>query len=374
MPRPGKYLFKRKGSQNWWLRLQYTGRLREKFGAKKEISMGTSDYAEAELRAFEHIRDHKLNLFIFKNATSIKQATPAGPQYEPNRLHPTDDGGSVLATEDELKFFSKEGLLIKTEPNQAMWRVRMRASHQERRMLETFAPKREHPDSLIVENWIAHRGLNKHLANEAREVWRQLQLILKNRRLSACTREQAKQLVHALGEQGNKSSTIEKKIGHLRAAVNLAIDDGAMTSNPFNKVVPRADDKLHRLPLSEFDMKVVRENLHKLSGSDQLLWKLMATTEMRLDEPFTIVEEFEEDGVRYVMVGTKTETSRRRIPLPSALLPYLTERIHSPLFPGPSETAGKRLRYLLRQLGISYHKEQGTGDKRKVVHSLRHRA
>jgi len=374
MGRPGDYLFKRKGSQNWWIRFQYTGKFRTLRGVSKvEFSLGTSNREEAEIKALDHISEHKRLMFTIKGFVN-SEVTSKYLEYEPNRLHPTPDGGSIYAHEKTISVFNSSGVLVREEPNRRMVAVRFRLPQSDYRDVEPFLAKKEHPDSNVIEDWISQRGLNKHLANEAREVWRQLIKILNGRRLSNCTREHAKQLVRVLQEEGNKSSTVDKKVGHLRAAVNLAIQENRMKSNPFNNVVPKIDDKLDRQPLSDDDMATIRQNLHKLSLSDQLLWKLLATTGMRLDEPFSIMEEFREGDARYVIVGTKTKTSKRRVPLPTCILELLPPKIECPLFAGSSETAGKRLRYFLKQLQISYDKDKGTGDKRKVVHSLRHRA
>jgi integrase len=77
-----------------------------------------------------------------------------------------------------------------------------------------------------------------------------------------------------------------------------------------------------------------------------------------------------ERGVRYVIVGKKTEQSLRRVPLPAAVLPFLPKTIKGPLFPmttaDPPDAASKRFARFLDDCGIV--------DPRKVTHSLRHRA
>jgi integrase len=87
---------------------------------------------------------------------------------------------------------------------------------------------------------------------------------------------------------------------------------------------------------------------------------------MRLSEAFEIDSEMKERGCRFVIVGKKTEQSHRRVPLPAAVLPYLRRTIEAPLFKGGTPAASKRLNRFLRDIGIA--------DKRKVIHSLRHRA
>ena len=56
--------------------------------------------------------------------------------------------------------------------------------------------------------------------------------------------------------------------------------------------------------------------MDKLSAQDRLLLTLLASTGMRRGEAFEISGEMTEHGVRYVVVGTKTDQSRRRVPLP----------------------------------------------------------
>jgi integrase len=86
---------------------------------------------------------------------------------------------------------------------------------------------------------------------------------------------------------------------------------------------------------------------------------------MRFGECYTIMEEFSTNDIRYVEVGTKTEASRRAIPIPEAVLPLVPYKIEGPLFSGTQDSAEKRLNRFLRKLGFN---------ERKTAHSLRHRA
>lgn len=135
--------------------------------------------------------------------------------------------------------------------------------------------------------------------------------------------------------------------------------------------MPRVRDKTRRLPLADADIKAIKRNLTRLGEADQLLVRLLASTGMRLSEAFEIDGEQKERGVRYVIVGKKTDQSLRRVPLPAAVLPYLPKSIKEPLFAltkhkDPSDAASKRLNRFLDDIGIT--------DPRKVAHSLRHRA
>ncbi|MCP1537973.1 DUF6538 domain-containing protein [Methylorubrum extorquens] len=376
MPRKGDYLFKRQGSQNWYVRIQYPSWLADKLGRKKlEVSLETPDRYEAEIKAAEYITEHKRILFLRKAFKRTHHLAAPGPRrFEPGKIHHLPDGGLVVASEDKLEFFDENNAFVRVEPNTHTVRVPMELTPQDIRGIEPYLPKRKNQDDHIIEHWIEHRNINDHLAREARRTWIDFKKITKNKPLAKCTRKDGVALANFLLSQNNNSSTVEKKIGHLRAAVNLHMVDGILTSNPFHKVIPTRNDRLIRAPLSETDMLKVSESLHQLSQSDQLLWKLLATTGMRLDEAFQIIEEHKEEDIRYVRIGTKTASSDRRIPLPTDLLDRLPKRIVGPLFEGRSDVAGKRLIYFLKRLEISYNSRRGTGDKRKVVHSLRHRA
>lgn len=97
----------------------------------------------------------------------------------------------------------------------------------------------------------------------------------------------ARLLVKRFQDDGNKRATIVKKVGWLRAAVQLAIDEdkeGKLKFNPFSNVVPEGADELERKPLDESDMKVCRAKLDKLDDADALLFRILATTGMRLSE------------------------------------------------------------------------------------------
>ena len=151
----------------------------------------------------------------------------------------------------------------------------------------------------------------------------------------------------------------------------MAIKDAKLKFNPFASIVPRVRDKTKRLPLDAADIKAIKRNLARLGEGDQLLVRLLATTGMRLSEAYEIDSEAKERGVRYVIVGRKTDQSLRRVPMPAAVLPFLPKSIVGPLFDrtknaDPSDAASKRLNRFLDAVGIT--------DPRKVIHSFRHRA
>ena len=366
-----KYLFLRPDSRNWHVRFRYPDRIVEK-------SLGTPDIKRAEILAYPYIAQHKETLLAAKPRFEAVWRY----EYEPGGLHDGPNGERVAATETELKFYGPDGKLQRTTPNGA---PSVRIGNLQHRIGIPFVDDRmiaittegrptlqvKSDDDKVLETYITHRKLTGYIEREARDVWMLFKTLTNNKALKNCDRDDGRKLVAHFEEQGLKSATIEKKIAWLNAAVNLAIKEGRLKFNPFASIVPRVRDKTRRLPLADADMKAIKRNLARLDKADQLLVRLLASTGMRLSEAFEIDGEEKERGVRYVIVGRKTEQSTRRVPLPAAVLPFLPKSINGPLFvrtknKDPSDAASKRLNRFLDDCGIT--------DPRKVVHSLRHRA
>jgi integrase len=368
----GSYIFRRPGSENWWVKLRSaTGRV--------EKSLRTIDRREAEILALPLIAQHKAALL----AARPRVETTWQHRLEPGRKHVAPDGGEILATDKELFYLGHNGAIIKTEPNGGPAFQLVGGPLTVRSLAEAFikadfgdgsgerptVPKKNGDDDLL-ETYLKHANITGHFEREARNVWALYKTLTNSKPLKDADRDDGRKLVAHFEGEGLKSATIEKKIGWLNAMVHLAIREGRLKFNPFSSVVPKRDDKQRRLPLTDADMKEVKRNLARLSESDQLLVRLLGSTGMRLSEAFEIEGEEKEKGCRYVIVGKKTEQSLRRVPLPAAVLPFLPKTITGPLFPrttrDPPDAASKRLNRFLDDIGIA--------DPRKVVHSLRHRA
>lgn len=374
MTRKTDYLFQRPGSSKWWIKLQSPGKRVEK-------SLRTSDRKEAEIMALPMIAHHKAALLAakprFEAAWRYEYEPSADLQNGPNRER-------VAASATELKFYGPDGKLLRTTPNGGpSFRIvnlqhRMGIPYVDERMIEfaEVTPSRLRPktaDDAILDTYITHRTITGYNEREARDVWMLFKRLTDNKPLKDCNRDDGRLLVKHFLEQKLATKTIEKKIAWLNAAVNLAIEEGRHKSiNPFSSIIPEDKDKSRRrLPLSDADMKHIKRNLDRLDKPDQLLVRLLASTGMRISEAFEIDGEEKERGVRYVMIGKKNAQSLRRVPLPAAVLPCLPKSIGGPLFnrsknADPSDAASKRLNRFLDDCGIV--------DKRKVVHSFRHRA
>ncbi len=318
------YLSKRPNSQHWRVRFQMGGRSVEK-------SLSTPDRAQAEILALPMIAQHKARLL----AARLRLETSWKPQYEPG-LHVGSDGGRIFATERELHHLDAEGRTTSTRPNGGLAYQLVSGPLTLRSLAEAvieadFGEGRgERPtvaaksaDDAILETYLKHANITGYYEREARNVWALYKQLTDSKPLKDADRDDGRKLVTHFEGEGLKSATIEKKVGWLNAAVNLAIKEGRLKFNPFASVVPKRDDKQRRLPLSDDDMKVIKRNLGKLSESEQLLFRVLASTGMRLSEAFEIDSEEKERGCRYVIVGKKTEQSLRRVPLPAAALPFL---------------------------------------------------
>jgi integrase len=226
-------------------------------------------------------------------------------------------------------------------------------------------------DDALLEVYIKHRNIIGYDAKEARATWALFRTLC-DKPLADCTRDDGRKLVEHFAAQGLKSKTITKKVAWLNAMVNLAIKENKLRFNPFSEIVPDMGDSVKRAPIKDADLKVIKRNLDNLSKSDQLLVRLLASTGMRLAEAYQIEGEEKENGVRFTIIGTKTDQSLRRVPFPAAVLPHLPKKITGPLFPrdqkDPADAASKRLGRFLRD-------DCGITDKAKVgAHSWRHRA
>jgi integrase len=359
-------------SKNWFVRL------RDENGKRFVQSLGTSDREQAVILALPKVAEHKKRLLAARPKIEVAWQS----RLEPG-LHVGPDGGHIAATERELAFYNHNGALLRTEPNggpahQIVGGPLSVDSLAEAYLGTDFGDGRgarrsvavKNADDMLLETYINYNKLNARVEREARDMWSLFKTLTDNKALKDATRDDGRKLVAHFEAHGLKGVSIQKRIGWLRAAVNLAIDEGKLKFNPFAGVVPKDPKEVRlasrRKPLNDADMKETKRNLDKLADADALLFRVLASTGMRLSEAFEVDGEEKEKGCRYVVVGKKTEQSLRRVPLPASLLPYLPATIKGPMFQGGAPAASKRLNRFLNDCGIV--------DSRKVVHSLRHRA
>jgi integrase len=363
----------RKGSAVQRLRLQTPGR------PVFEVSLGTRDEREAEIIAYrdygDKIAEHKAALLARRPHTE----TAWRRELEPG-LHDTPNG-KIFATATELHHLDAEGRTVRTVPNgrertdfiavPSRLGINVPIAIGEATAAADFTgPAVKSADDTIIDTYLKHAGITGYSAKEAWDIFALFKRLTNNKPLSRCTRDDGRALVRYMQEQNPKikRGTIQKKLTWLVAAANLAIEEGKLTLNPFAKVLPKKKpgDVMKRLPFDDAEMATIRGKLDKLDTQDQLLVRFLATTGARLGEAYQVESEHVEGGCRYVVCGSKTEASLRRVPLPAGLLPHLPKRITGPLFTGKANAASRRLARFLSDIGIT--------DPRKVAHSWRHRA
>jgi integrase len=351
------YLFLRPDSQNWHVRLQSPG-------GRIEKSLGTPDRAQAEILSLPYIQQHKMRLLEAKPgqvAWRWRIGAPGEGHLTPFKTIIVD--GRELIT-------LNSGAVVRKEPNGEFALVAVPSVREQKAIARQDRRTSMSPDDALIETYLKHKNIAGYFEREARAVWALYKQLTNSKPLKDASRDDGRKLVDYYEKQDLKSATIQKKIGWMIAAVNLAIDEGKLKFNPFSSIVRDRDDKQRRLPLSETDIRNVKQNLDRLDEGDQLLFRVLAATGMRLSEAFEIDGEMKERGCRYIIVGRKTDQSLRRVPLPAALLPFLPRKIEEQLFkaePRGAAAASKRLMRFLRAV-------VGIDDPRKVVHSLRHRA
>lgn len=405
MGRKNDYLIKKPDSRFWQVRFQYPGF--PSFPTKVR-SLRTEDRAEAELRAAPLIHRHKLLRQFLSNSIDAtvekRRSATLRKRYEPGRW-PVDDGlGTWVTASQDTLMFDRPGCAPWSEPNfeWAQEHDRLPRSAHEWRMatspeyaelyrtghLRTGFEDEEPPipapkkvraqpnaDDAIIERYIEKTKPDAYGEDELRDGYALFKELTGNKPLKDCDRDDGAKLVkHFQTVDKNKSGTIRKKISRLAAAVNLAIDDKKLRFNPFTKIVPDLDDATEREPMPEEDVKRIRENEHTFDDREWLLYLLCETTGMRREEAYSISRDYVESGIRFVIVGKKTKQSKRRVPFPDAVIPYLPDRITQPLF-SPDLITREERKKDLKNLGREVLRQmKRIGITTPGLHVLRHRA
>ncbi len=254
MTRKTDYLFLRDGSRNWQIKLQYPdGRI--------EKSLGTSDRAQAEILALPYIQEHKLRLLEARPGIQVAWQH----RFAPGQEHITPDGERIVADDRELIFLNDNGAIVRKEPN-GEFAVALPPLREQKAVVRREEQRQRtatSPDDALIETYLKHKNVTGYYEREARAVWALYKQLTNGKPLKDASRDDGRKLVDYYEKQDLKSATIQKKIGWLTAAVNLAIDEARLKFNPFSSIVPERDDKQRRLPLSEADIRNVKRNAAK---------------------------------------------------------------------------------------------------------------
>lgn len=408
--RKGNCLFKKKGSANYHIRLQYP----PETGMKPvKESLGTPDPREAEVLAAPMIAEHKKFLYLYglgkRLALDAKArgerpseeeflklawqkiglAHPENPiQHEqaPMTVREHADGTRSFATADEVHHIGQSGKVESTRPNEMEVRISfdLLKKHEQRDLKEKFAKAKVpvvrsgDPDWQIIKDYIDHQGKDRYWEAEAQETYTLFRKVTGKTFANADRADAQRLAIYLLDEyqspkkrhrKGVSSATVTKKLNFLSAPINehMRGRNPRIKFNPFGGrgIVPKRDDKIRRKPLYNADLEKIDANFHRLGPNEKLLYLVLRHTGCRRSEAWQI-EETTEKGLRVMWFGEKTLQSVRRIPIPRALLPHLPEKIDRPLFSDGPVNVGKNLGRAMRRFGVT--------DPTKVVHSFRHRA
>lgn len=415
MARPGNYLYQRKGSRSWYLRLQYpTAEMRQAahylFGymppKKVERSLGTSDRAEAELLAAPEILQHRRIVIAFQamsDPVKYQGRISYEPTHQPGLPIQNEDGSTTIATKDQVIHIAADGRQTIT-PNtlNRVYRLDMaKVEPVQRRALRELEERIEKPaikllpkpgvdlDHEIVEHWIKTKEPSQTHINSARNMLALFRQMFPKLTFATADRDDAAKMVeHLETVEKNVSTTIKTKIGTLVSAVNLemARKNPRVRFNPFSGVArKKKDDTTKRLPLTEQDVKAMEAKSDLFTADELLMWRFCTNTGMRPAEVFALREEHretldhhpitgEKSDIRFVQIErSKTESSDRRISIPSAVLSLLPQGgIKGPLFTETLDNICGRINDKMRLAGIT-SPDPKTGRERKVFYSVRHR-
>ena len=377
-----KYLFRRNGSQNWYVRFRLPDG-----GKVIERSLGTTDKDAAWQAAANDIKQHKAFMYQRRQArvASVVHG-PWQPEFTPG-LHTLPDGRTLMATERDLTFSDGTRrpnggpmIYLTGAPLPAAETFRALDDAWEGRIgegpIDLARPKlvtvKTSPDDALLETYITHAGLNDVRTKQARAIWATFKSVV-DKPLRECTRDDGRKIVAHLEaehlkarKKPMKAATLRRYLVPLIATVNLATSDGKHSGiNPFVNVVPDRDDSDRVLPFDDNDVKLMKANLRKLTEQDQLLVRVLAACGLRRGEAFAIDGDKTEAGCRYTIVGSKTEQSLRRVPFPSGLVKHLPKKISGPLFTGRKDNAGKRIGKWMGDIGIDVA-------NKSPLHSFRH--
>jgi len=182
-----------------------------------------------------------------------------------------------------------------------------------------------------------------------------------------------------LAKNNSSNQTIRNYMASIRAVLDYAERKGKISVNPAYKLKLETYGarKKQRKP---FPIAMVKE-LFKLELPDdiRLLWSIMVTTGMRLDEValLSLNNLKEERGIRYfdlTDMKVKNKGSSRKVPIPNILLDKVNEWSKSlkngRLFTFPLNADGKAQNAASKR--SMYYIRKVTADKDLVAHSFRH--
>ena len=241
------------------------------------------------------------------------------------------------------------------------------------------------PSSLwtIYERWKLERKPAPSTLHEFKTAIKRFDEINGSLTVAEITTDHGRKFKDMLVASGLKSASVQKQLSCVKTLLAYAADNALITANPLARIrVQRGKDQADREDFTSDDFK-------KLFGSvdrgSQRYWimRLAQYTGMRLSEICQLCAEdiFKSEDIWCISVNKndgkalKTESSRRVIPIPEAILNegflgFVPKE--GRLFPSAKADAKGNAGGLVSRWFTRYRREVGITSERKVFHSFRH--
>jgi hypothetical protein len=200
MTRKIDYLFLRKGSRNWQLKLQ---------SPRIEKSLGTPDRAQAEILALPYIQEHKVRLLEAKPGVQVTWLH----RFAPGQEHITPDGERIVADDRELIFLNHNGAIVRKEPN-GEFAVTIPPLREQKAIVRREEQRKRtatNADDALIETYLKHKNVTGYYEREARAVWALYKQLTNGKPLKDASRDDGRKLVDYFREAEPKERDHSEK-------------------------------------------------------------------------------------------------------------------------------------------------------------------
>ena len=258
MARTIPFLYQRRGkSKSLYYRYTYPADVRAMLHRRyNQVSLNTTDPAKARIDVARLVSDDLLMVSVLRAAKKGAERHIQQWKQKPGTTIDNDDGSWSYADENEIIHWTADRKLIKREANgqSGMVEVKLPPLRIPKVLTDALPPNSHEPktiplDRRVLNLWIKVNGVKPAIQREAERAHAMFVKILPGKSFATANKADGRALSeHMFGEEEMKTHTVRKMVGHLRAAVNVAVDNPdqfpTIKLNPFSGVVTRV---CHRL-------------------------------------------------------------------------------------------------------------------------------
>ncbi len=178
-------------------------------------------------------------------------------------------------------------------------------------------------------------GLRNKTAKEWLTFVPQFVKVVGNLSLSDIQKKHGYDFAKALAAQGKAEKTIRSRLTGVSRLLQFATEEGLLEQNPFNNLPLNGIGKKshHYRPLSDEQLSALF-GIEGLPERVRILWALLITTGMRMDEAALLQQDQVALGeLPYFdlrVAEVKTASSQRKVPIPEIILPTVKRLIDRP--------------------------------------------